>query len=40
MSSEEPFHPGENLQEEYEEAEEKAAVGELEPMGGGEEEEI
>ena len=40
MSSEEPQLPGENIEEEYREAEEKAAAGELLPEeSGGEEEE-
>jgi len=40
MSSEEPQLPGENIEEEYQEAEEKAAAGELPPAeSGGEEEE-
>ena len=41
MSSEEPQLPGENIEEEYREAEEKAAAGELLPEeSGGEEEEV
>ncbi len=39
MSSEEPIMPGENLEEEYQEAEEKAAEGELMPHTESEEEE-
>ncbi len=41
MSSEEPQLPGENIEEEYQEAEEKAAAGELLPEeAGGDEEEV
>ncbi len=40
MSSEEPILPGENIEEEYHEAEEKAAEGELIPQQEESEEEV